>query len=343
MTKLEQLIRPNILNLDPYSSARDEFKGDDAVFLDANENPFGSLNRYPDPYQRALKSKLSIVKNVSEQHLFVGNGSDEIIDLLYRIFCEPGKDKAATFSPTYGMYEVSANINNVELIQVPLNDHFEINEEQTNAVLYDPSIKLLFICSPNNPTGNLMNSEVIKRILRKFKGIVVIDEAYIDFSDQQSWSQRIAEFSNLVVCQTFSKAYGIASARVGIAITNSEIITYLNKVKPPYNVSSLNQNAAIKCLENSAEIERQIDLIKKERSKVIDQLSTLSIVTRIFPTQSNFVLVRVSDAAAIYSYLVSKGVVVRNRTRIVENCLRITIGSPEENTQLMNLLKTYPS
>lgn len=341
MTKLEQLIRPNILNLTPYSSARDEFSGENAVFLDANENPFGTLNRYPDPYQRELKYKLAMIKNVSENQLFIGNGSDEIIDLLFRIFCEPGRDKTMTFSPTYGMYEVSANINNVELISLPLSDDFEINEERTRLAINDPLIKLLFICSPNNPTGNVFNTEIIERILRKFRGIVLIDEAYIDFAEQPSWSQHIAEFPNLVVCQTLSKAYGLAAARVGIAITNPEIVSYLNKLKPPYNVSSPNQKAALKCLENQAEIERQIAIVKSERSLVIDQLSQLKMVKRVFHTQSNFVLVRVSDASAIYSFLASEGVVVRNRTQIIENCLRITIGSPEENTQLIQLLKTY--
>ena len=341
MTKLSQIIRPNILNLVPYSSARDEFDGENAVFLDANENPFGSLNRYPDPSQKALKIALSRLKKVAENQLFIGNGSDEIIDLLFRIFCEPGNDKALTFSPTYGMYEVSANINNIELVNIQLTEDFEIDEERTATAITDSSIKLVIICSPNNPTGNCFNSRVIERILRNFNGVVLIDEAYIDFSDQLSWSQRISEFPNLVVCQTLSKAYGLAGARIGIGISTPEIIRYLNTVKPPYNVSTLNQIAAKNALENERTINDQIELIKKERTRVIHQLSALKMTERIYPTEANFVLIKVTNADALYSFLVANGIVIRNRTRIVENCVRITIGSPEENTQLINLLKIF--
>lgn len=339
MKTLQELIRPTIQQLKPYSSARDEYKGVDGIFLDANENPFGDLNRYPDPYQKELKSKLAELKSVSANSIFVGNGSDEVIDLAFRIFCEPGKDKALTFSPTYGMYEVSAAINDVELIHVPLNSKFQIDLNLAKPFLSDDSIKLIFICSPNNPTGNTI--EEIESILKSFNGIVIIDEAYIDFSERDSWLKRLSEFPNLIISQTFSKAWGLASARIGVAYANPETINWFNKIKPPYNVSELNQIAAMKVLEQKDEVFKKINLIKSEKNGMRKILVTISCVKKIFPSDANFLLVEVSDAEKIYIYLTEQKIVVRNRNSVVKNCLRITVGSPEENGKLIDALKNY--
>lgn len=247
MKDIQSLVRPNILKLKPYSSARDEFSGTEGIFLDANENPYGSLNRYPDPYQKTLKAEIAKQKGLHTEQIFIGNGSDEVIDILYRIFCEPKQDKAITFTPTYGMYKVSAEINDVELIEQPLNVDFQIQMKNALDYVLNNKVKLMFICSPNNPTGNLIHSSDIEHLLNKFNGIVVIDEAYIDFSESNSWSQQIDKYPQLVVMHTFSKARGLASARVGMAFANPDIIQLINKVKPPYNVSALNQQAGIKC------------------------------------------------------------------------------------------------
>jgi histidinol-phosphate aminotransferase len=339
MKTLEELIRPNIQNLKPYSSARDEYKGSDGIFLDANENPFGELNRYPDPYQKKLKSKLSELNTVSADSIFVGNGSDEVIELAFRIFCTPGKDKALTFSPTYGMYEVSAAINDVELIKVPLNSEFQIDFDLTKPFLKDPSLKLIFICSPNNPTGNSIDG--IEEILKSFEGIVIVDEAYIDFSEKESWLKRLNEFSNLIISQTFSKAWGLAAARVGLAYANPEIVNWFNKVKPPYNVSELNQQAALKALEQKNETFKRINQIKSEKIELERNLDSLQIVKKVYPSDGNFLLVEVSSANKIYEYLTSQKIVVRNRNSVIKNCLRITVGSTEENVKLLNALKNY--
>ncbi|MBK6951939.1 MAG: histidinol-phosphate transaminase [Crocinitomicaceae bacterium] len=341
MKTLDQLIRPNIQKLKPYSSARDEYKGTDGVFLDANENPFGELNRYPDPYQKKLKSKLAELKSVSTDSIFVGNGSDEVIDLAFRIFCEPGKDKALTFSPTYGMYEVSAAINDVELIKVPFNSEFQIDFDLTKPFLSDPSIKLIFVCSPNNPTGNSISG--IEEILKSFGGIVIIDEAYIDFSEKESWLKRLNEFPNLIISQTFSKAWGLAAARVGLAFASAEIINWFNKVKPPYNVSELNQQAALKALEKKGETFKKINLIKSEKIELERNLDSLEIVKKVYPSDGNFLLVEVSDADKIYAHLTEQKIVVRNRNSVVRNCLRITVGSAEENKKMLNALQNYKS
>lgn len=339
MIDLNTLIRDNIKALKPYSSARDEFSGTDGVFLDANENPFGTLNRYPDPYQKELKSIIGDYKNIDSSSIFIGNGSDEVIDLLFRIFCNPGKDKALTFAPTYGMYDVSAAINDIELIKLELNEDFALDLDKLAPFLDNDSLKLILICSPNNPTGNSFDFEQIESIIANFNGIVLVDEAYIDFCDVCSTTELINKYSNLIVSQTFSKARGLASARVGIAYSNPEMIALLNKVKPPYNVSLLNQQAAIAALKDNALYEENKRVILEEKSKIKNQLKALEIVERIYPSDANFFLVEVKDANRIYQSLVNQKIIVRNRNQVVRNCIRITVGSPSENKQLINALK----
>jgi len=339
MFSLENIVRKNILNLVAYSSARDEYTGDASVLLDANENPFGNLNRYPDPQQKALKNSLSRLKNIVTENIFIGNGSDEIIDLAFRIFCDSGKDKALTFSPTYGMYDVSANINDVELLKIHLTDNFQINLDEVKPYLKDESLKLIFICSPNNPTGNTINTADIECILNNFNGIVIIDEAYIDFSPENSWITKLAEYPNLIVSQTFSKAWGLAAARVGVAYTNANIINLFNKVKPPYNVSELNQKAAINALNNTTEFEKNKQIILIEKEKLTKSLKTLAKVKKVYPSDANFLLVEVDNSNGIYNNLVAQKTIIRNRNSVIKNCIRITIGSPEENTKLINALK----
>lgn len=339
MIKLENIVRPNILELKPYSSARDEFTGKEGIFLDANENPFGELNRYPDPYQAALKEKLTELKGVNSNNIFIGNGSDEVIDLAFRIFCSPGFDKALTFSPTYGMYNVSAAINNVELLKLPLNQDFQIDLEKVKPYLNDSSIKLIFICSPNNPTGNLMNTKDIEFILNNFNGIVILDEAYIDFAESDSLIKLINQYNNLVVSQTFSKAWGLAAARVGLAYANPEIISLYNKVKPPYNVSELNQKAALKSLENIDNYKQNLTTILNEKEQLKQALQQFDIVKKIYPSDANFLLIEVKNADAVYTTLVNQQIITRNRNKQVENCIRISVGTPEENNKLINALK----
>ncbi len=337
MFNLNKLVRKNILALQPYSSARDEYKGKDAIFLDANENPFGELNRYPDPKQIELKKKLSEIKNIAINNIFVGNGSDEVIDLAYRIFCEPGVDKALTFTPTYGMYDVSAGVNNVDLIKIPLNDQFQINLEAVEKYLKEEKLKLIFICSPNNPTGN--NMDKIESIIENFNGIVFIDEAYIDFSNADSFIKMIKQYPNIIISQTFSKAWGLAAARVGTAYASEEIIALYNKVKPPYNVSKLNQEEALKTLLAVDNFDKNKAIILKEREKLIDNLSSLSIVKKIYPSDANFILVEVDDANTLYEKLVASKLITRNRNSVVKNCLRITVGSKEENEELIKVIQ----
>ncbi len=339
MFKLKDIIRENILSLQPYSSARDEFKGNAGVFLDANENPFGELNRYPDPYQRALKLKLSELKKIPSDQIFIGNGSDEIIDLTFRIFCNPNKDKALTFTPTYGMYDVSAAINAIELIKVPLTAKFQIDLNLVEYFLSDSTLKVIFICSPNNPTANIFEKEKIEYLLKKFNGIIFIDEAYIDFSDSESWIKMLTKYPNLMVSQTFSKAWGLAAARVGITYANEEIIKLFNNVKLPYNVSDLNQKAALNALSNADFFKKNLQIIKTEKQKLIEALKTLTQVVKIYPSDANFLLVEVTDANKIYSELVSRKIITRNRNALVKNCLRITIGTPEENAILLQTIK----
>jgi len=339
MCKIEKLVRPNILNLLPYSSARDEFNGKEGIFLDANENPYGNLNRYPDPYQIELKTKLAQLKQTPLETIFIGNGSDEIIDLAFRIFCEPGKDKALTFSPTYGMYDVSAAINNVELLKIPLNDSFQIDLQKIIPFFMDASIKLLFICSPNNPTGNTIDSKAIEFILHNFKGIVIVDEAYIDFSKDASLLGLITTYTNLIISQTFSKAWGLAAARVGMAYANETIVSFYNKVKPPYNVSELNQKAALNALNNQNIFDENRSAILAEKQILKTELLKLNVVRNVYPSDANFLLVELENANEVYTYLVEQQVVVRNRTTQVKNCIRISVGTSEENQKLVTALK----
>ena len=336
---INNLVRANIKALKPYSSARDEFKGTADVFLDANENPFGELNRYPDPQQSKIKEKLSAIKSVETNQIFIGNGSDEVIDLAFRIFCEPGKDKVLTFTPTYGMYDVSANINNIEVIKQPLINDFQINLNQLQPYLDFEDVKIIFICSPNNPTGNSINTEDIEYIIENFNGIVIVDEAYIDFSSQASFIKNINKYNNLIVSQTFSKAWGLAGVRVGVAYASEAIVALYNRVKPPYNVSTLNQEAVLECLNNQSEVSKNIDIILSERTKLKDALNQLDIVKKIYPTDANFLLVEVDNADKTYQYLIDKKVIIRNRNTQVENCIRITVGTAVENQKLIEALK----
>ncbi len=338
--KLEELVRPNILSLKAYSSARDENSGDQAVMLDANENPFTSeVNRYPDPYQRTLKQEIAKIKGVETSQIFLGNGSDEAIDLLIRIFCEPGKDNIVITEPTYGMYEVSAGINDVAIKKALLNEDFSLN---ANGVLdqVDSNTKLIFLCSPNNPSGNLLDASEVLQVVEGFSGIVVVDEAYNDFTETTSLTEKISEFDNLVILQTFSKAWGMAGVRLGMAFANAEIIKYFNKVKPPYNINSLTQTYALEQLAKKELVDEQIATIKAERQRLATELVKFDFVSKLYPSDSNFILVKFDDANRIYDYLVEKRIVVRDRSKVKfgENCLRITVGTDAENILLLNAL-----
>lgn len=341
---LNELIRPSVKAMKPYSSARDEFKSQDEtlVFLDANESPFANgLNRYPDPQQQLLKNKLAALKEVESNQILLGNGSDEVLDLLFRAFCEPNQDAVLTLTPTYGMYGVLANLNAVEQQSVTLTADFQIDVEAVlNAI--QPNTKLLFVCSPNNPSGNIMNAKAIKQILDNFNGIVVIDEAYIDFTAARSWIEDLSAYPNLVVTQTLSKAYGLAGIRLGICYASSEIIAILNKIKPPYNINILTQKAALEVLSIGSSVQKQVQIILSERDALIKTFKSISWIETLFPTDANFILIRVDDANLRYAQLKQKGIIVRNRTNqpLCENCLRITVGTPEENIKLINVFKT---
>lgn len=340
MININNLVRENVRNLTPYSCARDEFKGKAGIFMDANENPFGTLNRYPDPYQTELKKAISEVKGAGVENIFLGNGSDEVIDLCYRIFCNPGTDKALTFTPTYGMYEVSASVNDIKLVKVALNDNFQIDMAKTKPLLNDSKLKLIFICSPNNPTGNCFNNSDIKEIIKTFKGIVVIDEAYADFSDKASFLSSLEKYPNLIIMQTFSKAFGLAAIRVGMAFAGPEIIKYFNRIKPPYNISTINQRSALRKLGKPDELSAQVKKIKLEKARVAAEFKKLALIEKIFPSDSNFLLVKVKDAGLIYNRLTELGIITRNRNSVAPNCLRITIGTRSENNKLLKALKT---
>ena len=340
---IQNLIRPTIKALKPYSSARDEFQGvsADMVFLDANENPFeNGVNRYPDPHQNKLKTLLSKIKKVPTQNMLLGNGSDEVLDLIFRMFCEPHEDNVIILPPTYGMYEVLANLNAIETIKVPLSNNFRPEIESILNVSNAKS-KILFLCSPNNPTGNSFSNAAVENLLNTFEGIVVIDEAYIDFSKQRSWLDRLEEFPNLIVTQTLSKAYGMAGIRLGICYASAEIIAILNTIKPPYNVNELTQNKAIENLKNADLVKNQIDEILKERENLIEELNKINFISKIYPSDANFILIKVDDANTRYNQLISKGIVIRNRTNQhgCENCLRITVGTSTENKRLLKILK----
>lgn len=335
---MENLVRENIIRLAPYSSARDDFSGKNGVFLDANENPNGVWNRYPDPYQRALKEQLAKRKAVMPEQIFIGNGSDEIIDLLMRLVCEPGVDQIMTFPPTYGMYQVSAGINNVEIIEVPLTSDFQIDIISVKATIEtSPELKIIFICSPNNPTANSFDD--IGAVCDAFEGLVVVDEAYIDFSERQSFINQLDQYPNLIVSQTFSKALALAAVRIGVAYTSPEIIGWLNRIKPPYNVSGPNQQEALDALENWPKLQEQVKEILVERKQMEKSLGVISFVKQIYPSDANFLLIEVDDANLRYSQLIDEKVIIRNRHKLVENTLRITIGTAEENQILIQKMK----
>ena len=341
---LESLVRPNIWALEPYSCARDEFKGMDAhVFLDANENPYNDpINRYPDPLQKKLKERLAPLKGVRPSQIFLGNGSDEAIDLVYRIFCNPEKDNVVAMAPTYGMYKVCADINNVEYRSVPLSDDWQLDPKALLKAT-DARTKVIWICSPNNPTGNDIPREVIHEVLTSFEGIVVVDEAYSDFSTNQPFRSVLDKYPNLIVLNTFSKAWASAAIRLGMAFASEEIIALFNKVKYPYNVNQLTQEKACALLSDLGTIDSWMAQIRREKENVLPALYELPIVLKVYPTDANFVLVRVTDANSIYRYLIEKGIVVRNRSRVqlCEDCLRITIGTRQENNELLGALRFY--
>lgn len=347
MFNLENILRKNIKELVPYSSARDEFKGEASVFLDANENAYGSplstnYNRYPDPLQYKVKKRLSEIKGVPPRNIFLGNGSDEAIDILFRAFCYPGKDNVITVPPTYGMYEVSANINDVEIRKINLLPDYQLNMEGI-AEAIDENTKIIFICSPNNPTGNSINREDIETILANFNGLVVIDEAYINYSRQKTFIQELTEYSNLVVLQTLSKAWGLAGLRVGMAFASEEIIEVFNKVKPPYNMNEASQELALAALQNVDQVNNWIKETVTEREKLRADLGQISSVLSIYPSDANFILVKTENPTEIYQFFVERGIIVRDRSKVAlcEGCLRITIGTPQENTVLMEAFKNF--
>ena len=344
--KLQELVRPNILRLTPYSCARNEFNGMNAhVFLDANENPYNAnLNRYPDPLQEDLKKDIAKVKGVPAENIFLGNGSDEAIDLIYRIFCEPRVDNVVAIAPTYGMYEVCADINDVEYRPVLLNEDFQLDADKLLEAC-DAHTKVIWICSPNNPTGNLLERQQIEKVLTTFQGIVVIDEAYSDFAQERPFRYELANYPNIVVLNTFSKAWACAAIRLGMAFASNDIISLFNKVKYPYNVNLLTQEKAIEILHSPAKIQQWLSIITTERAHLLPAIGELPICQHIYPTDSNFFLVRVTDADGIYRYLVERGIIVRNRNRVAlcGNCLRVTVGTPQENCELLSALRQYKS
>ncbi len=340
---INELLRENVKNMQPYSCARDEFKGEASVYLDANESPYNSpYNRYPDPQQWKVKEAISKIKNVPATNIFIGNGSDEPIDLLFRAFCEPRKDNVVAIEPTYGMYKVCAAVNDIEYRKVALNDAFDIEAfklmDATNH-----STKIIWLCSPNNPTGNSLNIPEIEKLLQWFRGIVVVDEAYIDFSANESLSSLLENYANLVILQTMSKAWGNAGIRLGMAYASTEIIEVLNKIKYPYNINILTQEHALKMLSNKATVDKWVETILDERTNLIKKLKALDLVKHIYPTDANFVLVKVEDATMVYNWLVNKGIIVRNRSSVTlcDNCLRITVGEASETKSLISALNEY--
>jgi histidinol-phosphate aminotransferase len=338
---INTLVRRNVLTMKPYSSARDDFKGEAEVFLDANENPYPSpYNRYPDPLQRKVKEKLGEIKDINPNQIFLGNGSDEPIDLIIRAFCEPNQDSILTTEPTYGMYKVCAEVNAVNVQQALLTPEFDLDLEAFPNT-FDATTKVIFLCSPNNPTGNALSRDKILEVLKRFYGIVVIDEAYIDFTKGKSFVQQLKKFSNLVVLQTFSKAWGLAGLRLGMCFASEDIIAILNKIKYPYNVSSRTQELALDALENAYRKDIWVEEILKEREGLAKELRTLKMVEKVFPSDANFLLVRVKDAPSTYQYLMNDKIIVRDRSKVnlCYNCLRITVGTPEENNRLIEALK----
>ena len=344
---LNNLVRENIKSLKPYSSARSEFSGTAKIFLDANENSFGSpltkwYNRYPDPLQWELKKKIAAIKKVEAENMLLGNGSDECIDLLIRAFCDPQRDNIIICPPTYGMYEVYANINDVPVKEVPLTPTYQLHLEALEEAV-DAQTKIIFFCSPNNPTGNSLHREDIEMVLNNFDGIVVVDEAYINYSRQRSFVTELKDYPNLVVMQTFSKAWGLAALRLGMIFASKEIVDVLNKIKPPYNINQATQELALKALDNLQDVNQMIQETVKERETLINELNSLPLIQKTFPTDANFVLAKLEGATAVYNYLKEKGIIVRNRSNVLlcEDSLRITVGTPDQNTQLINALKAY--
>lgn len=344
---LNLLVRENVKRVTPYSSARDEFSGEAKIFLDANENSLGSpvtkwYNRYPDPYQKEVKEALSRIKTIPAENIFLGNGSDECIDLLYRCFCEPGKDNVIICPPTYGMYEVSAAINDVEVKKVTLLENFQLNMEGIEEAV-DERTKIIWVCSPNNPTGNSIDYQDIEILLNNFTGLVVVDEAYINFAKQRSLTREVKEYPNLVVMQTLSKAWGLAALRLGMLITSTEIVGWLNKIKPPYNINQATQELALKALKEVEQVNEMIRQIVQMRDEVAKQLLQLTIVKKVYPSDANFLLVQVDNAVSVYEHLLGDSIVVRDRSKVklCEGCLRITIGTEEENRKLMESLTKY--
>jgi len=344
---INELVRENIKKLKPYSTARDEFKGQASVFLDANENSYGSplpanYNRYPDPLQLDLKDAISKIKGVPIENTFLGNGSDEAIDLLFRAFCNPGRDNVIILPPTYGMYEVSANINDVEIRKVDLLPNFQLDLEKI-AETIDKNTKIIFICSPNNPTGNSINRTDIETILANFNGIVVIDEAYINYAKQKTFIQELTEYANLVVLQTFSKAWGLAALRLGMAFSSTKVIDVLNKIKPPYNINQATQDLAFEALKNIAQVNAWIKESVSERDRLSVELKNLNSVIKVYPSDANFILAEVIDPTKIYDSLVDQGIIVRDRSKVslCEGCLRITVGTKEENDKLLTVLANF--
>lgn len=341
---INNLVRENVKSMKPYSSARDEFEDFDTadmIFLDANENPYeNGVNRYPDPQQSNLKSVLATQNKVSKKQILLGNGSDEVLDLIFRAFCEPKVDNVITLPPTYGMYGVLANLNNVENREVLLSSDFQPKAEQILEVV-DACSKILFLCSPNNPSGNSFSDDAVVKLLENFKGLVVIDEAYIDFSEKESWLNRLSDYPNLIITQTLSKAYGLAGIRLGICYASEEIIAVLNKIKPPYNVNELTQQRALERLSDPEKIKGEIKSIMNQRAKLLKVLVDVKFVEKIYPTEANFILIKVDDANKRYHELIAKGIVIRNRTTqpLCENTLRLTIGTVQENTRLIEVLK----
>ena len=344
MKPLQELTRPNIWSLAPYSSARNEYAGREArVFLDANENPYNApYNRYPDPLQLELKAALSKVKGVPAENIFLGNGSDEPIDLVYRCFCEPGVDNVVAIEPTYGMYKVCADINNTAYRPVLLDEQYQITADRLLAAT-DQHTKLIWLCSPNNPTGNSLHREEILKVIESFEGLVVVDEAYSDFSSQKPLRTEFAKYPNLIVLNTMSKAWGCAAIRLGMAFASEEIISIFNKVKYPYNINQLTQEQALEALKDPFEVDKWVKILLEERSRMIDAFKLLPICEKVFPTDANFFLAQMTDAVKIYNYLVDKGIIVRNRHRVqfCQNCLRVTIGTKTENGELIAALRQY--
>lgn len=343
----ETLVRENIKQMKAYSSAREEFSGEANIFLDANENSFGSplpvnYNRYPDPLQTAVKEKISQIKGVPPKNIFLGNGSDEAIDLLFRVFCEPGSDNVIILPPTYGMYEVCAEMNNVKLKKIPLTNRFQLNLDAIVQAI-DSHTKIIFVCSPNNPTGNSINRNDIEVLLNNFDGLVVIDEAYINYAKQKSFISELTEYPNLVVMQTFSKAWGLAGLRLGMAFAGLPIINYLNKVKYPYNINLSTQQLALEAMEGIVRVNNWVKTTVEQRGWLTEKLAVFPFTETVYPSDANFILVKMKNAVAVYNYLASKGIIVRDRSRVIlcDDCLRITVGTPEENQQLINELKVY--